>query len=47
MVEEMHPDKTENQRDLIVRQTFRKYFRQYVSTSKFVVSIFCGINIIS
>ena len=40
MIEEMYPNTTENQRDQIVRQNFRKYFRNYVSTSKTMYTFF-------
>ena len=34
MIEAMYPNNIESQLDQIVRQNFRKYFRNYVSTSK-------------
>ena len=44
MIEEMYPNATENQRDQIVRHNFRKYFRNYVSTSKTMYT-FLSINL--
>ena len=43
MIQAMYPNNTESQLDQIVRQNFRTYFRNYVSTSKTMYT-FLSIN---